>query len=274
MPVFLGGIMLGCDALHAGRPLRVAHLFDGFRGPHFVPLLLDRRVQPAAVRADGRRRRHRARRRPRHVRVDESHRPPRRSMGVVAQRSDSPICCSSSSRWSAFALFATANWFAPTLIVLRGAKAFAAMTASVRASFRNWLPFLVYGLIGAGILIVAMAVFAALAGAIGYEAIVAMVMSGAGWEAVHTRHGFADRCVRGTRPCRFGRGLRLDLCKLSRHARSRSCRDQKRRRSEERPLGAALSGQRSVLQLSALRPSWRRYRRRRPAARAATRRCS
>jgi hypothetical protein len=40
MPVFLGGIMLGCDALHAGRPLRVAHLFDGFKGPHFVPLLL------------------------------------------------------------------------------------------------------------------------------------------------------------------------------------------------------------------------------------------
>ena len=39
-PVFLGGIMLGCDALDAGEPLRVAHLFDGFKGPHFVPLLL------------------------------------------------------------------------------------------------------------------------------------------------------------------------------------------------------------------------------------------
>ena len=182
MPVFLGGIMLGCDALHAGRPLRVAHLFDGFKGPHFVPLLLIgvfnlllcvlTVVVAVVVLAAG------------------------LGMSGLMNLTDLPA-----DPWDlmrrlgltylllivlalvAFALFATANWFAPTLVVLRGAKAFAAMTASVRASFRNWLPFLVYGLIGAAILIVAIAVFAALAGAIGYEAIVAIVMSGAGWEA-------------------------------------------------------------------------------------------
>ena len=38
-PVLVGGIMLGCDAERLGRPLRLSHLFDGFRAPHFVPLL-------------------------------------------------------------------------------------------------------------------------------------------------------------------------------------------------------------------------------------------
>jgi len=32
MPVFAGGIMLGCHALARGEPLRIAHLFDGFGG--------------------------------------------------------------------------------------------------------------------------------------------------------------------------------------------------------------------------------------------------
>ena len=182
MPVFLGGIMLGCDALHAGQPLRVTHLFDGFKGPHFVPLLLIgvfnlllcvlAVVVAVIVLAAG------------------------LGMSGLMNLADLPA-----DPWTllrtlgftylllillalvAFTLFATANWFAPALIVLRGAKAFAAMTASVRASFRNWLPFLVYSLIGAGILIVAMAVFAALAGVIGYEAIWALVVGGAGWES-------------------------------------------------------------------------------------------
>ncbi len=182
MPVFMGGIMLGCDALHAGRPLRITHLFDGFKGPHFVPLLLIgvfnlllcvlTVVVAVIVLAAG------------------------LGMSGLMNLADLPA-----DPWellrtlgftylllivlalAAFALFATANWFAPTLIVLRGAKAFAAMTASVRASFRNWLPFLVYGMIGAGILVVATGVFAAVAGVIGYEAILAIVVGGAGWEA-------------------------------------------------------------------------------------------
>lgn len=32
MPVFTGGLMLGCDALMRGEPLQIAHLFAGFRG--------------------------------------------------------------------------------------------------------------------------------------------------------------------------------------------------------------------------------------------------
>jgi hypothetical protein len=38
--VFVGGVMLGCHALDRDAPLRVAHLFEGFQGAHFVPLLI------------------------------------------------------------------------------------------------------------------------------------------------------------------------------------------------------------------------------------------
>jgi hypothetical protein len=39
-PVFVGGIMLGCNALDRGERLRVSHLFDGFKGAHFTSLLI------------------------------------------------------------------------------------------------------------------------------------------------------------------------------------------------------------------------------------------
>ena len=181
MPVFLGGIMLGCDALNAGRPLRVTHLFDGFKGPHFVPLLLIGVfnlllcvlavvvaviVLAAGLGMSGL------------MNLAELPADPwelLRTLGLT-------YLLLIALALAAFTLLATANWFAPTLVVLRGAQAFPAMAASVRASFRNWLPFLIYGIIGAGILIAAMAVFAALAGAIGYEAIWTIVIGGAGWE--------------------------------------------------------------------------------------------
>src|SRR5512142_90111 len=38
-PVFAGGVMLGCHALARGRPLTIAHLFDGFQGGRFAPLV-------------------------------------------------------------------------------------------------------------------------------------------------------------------------------------------------------------------------------------------
>ena len=39
-PVFVGGLMMGCRALDRGEPLRVSHLFEGFQGTHFVPLMI------------------------------------------------------------------------------------------------------------------------------------------------------------------------------------------------------------------------------------------
>jgi uncharacterized membrane protein len=179
-PVFLGGIMLGCDAMHRGQPLRVSHLFDGFKGPHFVPLLrlalcnlalcLLGVIVGAVVLGIG---------------VGMS------GLTDIANLPGDPW-----QMWetlgftyfllialalSFFAVIAMANWFAPALIVLSGAKAVAAMTTSVRACLRNWLPFLVYGLIGALILVVAIAVFAGLAGLIGFETFIHFFDGNGGW---------------------------------------------------------------------------------------------
>jgi hypothetical protein len=79
-----------------------------------------------------------------------------------------------------FAFIAMANWFAPALIVLREARPLAAMMESVRASLRNWLPFLAYGVIGVAILIAAAAVFAVCAGAIGFE-VATVIFDGIGY---------------------------------------------------------------------------------------------
>ncbi len=118
-----------------------------------------------------------------------------------------------------FAVIAMANWFAPALIVLNGAKAIAAMTTSLRACVRNWLPFLVYGLIGVLILAVAIAVFAGLAGLIGFETVMSF-FDGNGGLGTFT---FATAACRGDVPA-ARRGtrrddVRVDVCELSRHAR-------------------------------------------------------
>jgi hypothetical protein len=180
-PVFLGGIMLGCDAIHRGQPLRVSHLFDGFRGPHFVPLLrlalcnlalcvvgviVGAVVLGAGVGMSG--------------------------LTDIANLPGDPW-----QMWETlgftylllialalifFAAIAMAHWFAPALIVLNGSKAIAAMTASARACMRNWLPFLVYGLIGIVILIAGIGVFAGLAGLIGFETVIAFFDGNGGLE--------------------------------------------------------------------------------------------
>jgi hypothetical protein len=172
-PVLLGGIMLGCDAARSGQPLRLSHLFDGFRAPHFVPLLRVALwnlalgcigvVVAVIVIAGG--------------------------IGVsgvtdIANYADNPL-----RMWETLGLtylllivlalvfvgvLAMANWFAPALIVLNGMTALAAMKSSLRASLRNWLPFLVYGLVGIAILIAAGAAFAVLAGMIGFETFLAI----------------------------------------------------------------------------------------------------
>ena len=43
------------------------------------------------------------------------------------------------------------NWFAPALVALRGATAVEAMKLSFFSCLRNWVPFLVYGLIVIGV---------------------------------------------------------------------------------------------------------------------------
>ena len=45
----MGGLMMGCRALDRGEPLRVSHLFEGFQGAHFVPLMIIGAVNIALV---------------------------------------------------------------------------------------------------------------------------------------------------------------------------------------------------------------------------------
>jgi hypothetical protein len=79
------------------------------------------------------------------------------------------------------AVIAMANWFAPALIVLREARPLEAMLLSLRASLRNWVPFLVYGVIGIGIVVAMACVFGVLAGFIGFGALMAMFSESANW---------------------------------------------------------------------------------------------
>jgi hypothetical protein len=55
------------------------------------------------------------------------------------------------------------NWFAPALVALRGATAVAAMKASFLSCLRNWVPFLVYGLIAIAAFVAAVFLFVGLA---------------------------------------------------------------------------------------------------------------
>jgi hypothetical protein len=79
------------------------------------------------------------------------------------------------------AVIAMANWFAPALIVLREARPLEAMLLSFRASLRNWVPFLVYGVIGIGIVVVAACVFGVLAGFVGFGAFMAIFSESVNW---------------------------------------------------------------------------------------------
>ncbi len=179
-PVFIGGIMLGCNALDRGEPLRFSHLFDGFTGPHFVPLLtigvfnivlaVVAVIACCAVIAAG---------------VGMA------GLTNLDKLSDDPLRMLGEFGFVAFlllvlvliavAIYLMANWFAPALIVLGEARAADAMRASFRASLRNWVPFLVYGAIGVGLLLAVIAVFAMLVGVIGFGAVMTMVTGNGNW---------------------------------------------------------------------------------------------
>jgi uncharacterized membrane protein len=148
-PVFMGGLMLGCQEIERGGSLRVAHLFEGFQGTNFVPLMIIGAVNIAIA------------------------------LGIAAlayatflggvKLSDMARLGTSGDPFGAFfgstraltgtsilgillvlviaSVFAMLNWFAPALVALRGATAIEAMKLSFLACLRNWVPFLVYGLI-------------------------------------------------------------------------------------------------------------------------------
>ncbi len=156
-PVFIGGLMLGCQAIDRDEPLRVAHLFEGFQGAHFVPLMiigavnivltliitalavagLVGGVSLAGMMQSG-------------VGGD-----PLSALGGMAEAFTGTGVLLILIAVVIAAIFAMLNWFAPALVALDGATAVQAMKLSFSSSLRNWVPFLIYGLIAIAVGVVA-----------------------------------------------------------------------------------------------------------------------
>ena len=165
-PVFMGGLMLGCAALRRGEPLRVSHLFEGFQGAHFVPLMIigavNIAVTLAVVALAG-------------VSIVATvHLSDKLNMSDALDAFVGSVQALTGTGFLASAVilvivaaFAMLNWFAPALVALRGLSAVEAMKLSFLSCLRNWLPFLVYGLIGVAITIGAAVAFVAIAAALG-----------------------------------------------------------------------------------------------------------
>ncbi len=172
-PVFVGGLMLGCRALDRDAPLRVSHLFEGFQGTHFVPLLLIGVVNIAvtfglvAILAGGM--------------LGGMHLSELANLGSGAD----PLAGMDRAIGSVgaggllvgllslviAALLAMLNWFAPALVVLQGVTAIDAMKRSFVACWRNFLPFLLYGLVAIGMWIALILLLGAIAVMVGVGAI-------------------------------------------------------------------------------------------------------
>ncbi len=154
-PVFAGGLMLGCRAIDRGEPLTFNHLFAGFSeraGPLFVVGLLYTGIAiaigatvigivlvmfGAAVFTEL-------------FRLGD----PLAAPAVVG----GALMAVSMAALLFFVLFlplVMAIWFAPALVVLRGREPWAAMKESFSGCLQNVVPFLLYGLIGVGLAIVA-----------------------------------------------------------------------------------------------------------------------
>lgn len=162
-PVFIGGLMLGCRAIDRDQPLKVAHLFEGFQAANFVPLLIIGAVNIAltllltAV-------------------VANSVAGGGNWMEIMRHGASDPMEMMSRSAGAIgiAGLFASLialvigavmgalNWFAPALVVLHGAKPIDAMKSSFMATWRNWIAFLVYGLIAIAFALVVILIIGAL----------------------------------------------------------------------------------------------------------------
>jgi len=157
MPVFAGGIMLGCNALARGEPLRIGHLFDGFGAGRFGPLviigvvvlaagivlgLIVATVVFASIGITGL------------TALAAITDPTRIDVSTLMSFGLSLLLVALIALIGA-SLIAMAYWFAPALVVLQGEEPVAAMKKSFAASWRNIGAFLIYGLIYIGLAIVA-----------------------------------------------------------------------------------------------------------------------
>jgi uncharacterized membrane protein len=153
LPVFSGGVMLGCHALARGEPLSLEHLFDGFKERRFGPLaivgliLLAMWIAFFVIAFAGA-----------FLTIGIS------GVSALSAQSD-PYAFAGAMGVSFFALLVVllvisclilmAYWFAPALVVLDGEDPVAALKKSFAACWTNIGPFLLYGLIFIGLAILA-----------------------------------------------------------------------------------------------------------------------
>ncbi len=137
-PVFVGGILIGCRALHDGDDLNFGHLFAGFTGGHLGNLVLVGVIYLAGVMLIG------------------------LTVGILSALLIGGAGLSAIGQLSMAALppllllmlvaaamtvpLAMAVWYAPALVVFHQVGAFEAMTTSFGVALRNFMPFFVYGL--------------------------------------------------------------------------------------------------------------------------------
>jgi uncharacterized membrane protein len=156
-PVFAGGVMLGCHALARGRPLTIAHLFDGFQGGRFAPLVTLGLIWLAILFAIA------------IVMVAVVF----LTLGASGLAALMDMGTTSTIDYSMLAhagiailvvalvavavalLVAMAYWFAPALVVLNGEPPIAALQKSFAASWQNFGAFLLYGLVYIGLALLA-----------------------------------------------------------------------------------------------------------------------
>jgi uncharacterized membrane protein len=154
-PVFAGGLMLGCRAIDRGEPLTVNHVFAGF-SKHAASLLvvglLYTAIAVAIVLAVA------------GVLIVAF------GVAVLSKLFQLQDPFSAGAALGGMLLVVLvgvllltllllplfmAVWFAPALVVLRGLEPWAAMKLSFSGCLANVVPFLIYGLIGIGLAIVA-----------------------------------------------------------------------------------------------------------------------
>jgi uncharacterized membrane protein len=146
-PVFAGGIMLGCRELDQGGELTVGHLFAGFRdrfgklvviGVLYLVALIVVVIVAFAITGAG--------------------------IGFGALLGSDPVPAEPNVRaillgvLVALALIlpvVMAMWFAPTLVALNDLGVGEALQTSFRACLKNIIPFLVYGVIGIALALLA-----------------------------------------------------------------------------------------------------------------------
>lgn len=144
-PIFAGGLMLGCRSQDEGGSLELKHLFAGFSSQYIGQLVLVGVLYVVALAAV--------------ILVAII-------VVVVAAGGASLVSALQSGNIAAAAAYPIvmllmvliaaslmipllmALWFAPALVVLDGRSATEAMGESFRGCTRNWLPFLVYGVVG------------------------------------------------------------------------------------------------------------------------------